>query len=366
MFLQKGKLLKKLDILVVSAWTGGHIYPGICILEALKECVQELNVTFVTNKKGPAPAIVKKHNYRAVFVEAEASLKQPLLVFKAFNLLRKSPPDVILGLGGFLSAVICVVGKFMGIPVFAHEQNLIPGRANRTLYRLFILDRLFVSFKETKKLLKGDRCFYSGNPVRKEFFRVEKEKKSRFTILVIGGSQGSVTINSIFLQALKLLLNKGINPCVIHQTGEVDFERVKKEYEKIGVSADVFGFSYNMPELLSKADLVISRAGASSIFELAAAGKPSILIPYPFATDNHQEKNALMLERIGGGVVILQSQLTPEKLAMFIEAFVHRPELLHILGHNARKLANPESARMIAEHIVNYMSQMRLKRNETS
>ncbi len=360
MFPQKGKLLKRLNILVASAWTGGHIYPGICILEALKEYVKELNVVFVTNKKGPAFNIIKKHNYRPVFIDIDGPLKW-LLFRRMFQLLRKNSPHIILGLGGFLSAAACIAGKLIGIPVFAHEQNFVPGRANRILYRLFILDKLFVSFKETEKLIDGKRCLYSGNPVRKEFFQIKEKNRPEFTILVIGGSQGSVAVNSIFLQALKLLLEKGIKPSVIHQTGDVDFERVKNKYKEMDIKAQVFSFADNMPELLCKADLVLSRAGASSIFELAAAGKASILIPYPFATDNHQEKNALMLERIGGAVVIPQSQLTPEKLAMFIKAFMDKPELLHMLGHNARRLANPDSARIIAEHIV-----MRLRQDEAS
>ena len=360
MSLQKDKSLKRLNILVASAWTGGHIYPGICILEALKEYVQELNAIFVTNKKGPAIHIIKKYGYKPVFIDIDGPLKW-LLFRRMFQLLRKNSPHIILGLGGFLSAAACIAGKLIGIPVFAHEQNFVPGRANRILYRLFILDKLFVSFKETEKLIDGKRCLYSGNPVRKEFFQIKEKNRPEFTILVIGGSQGSVAVNSVFLQALEFLLEKGIKPNVIHQTGDIDFERVKNKYKEMDIKAQVFSFADNMPELLCKADLVLSRAGASSIFELAAAGKASILIPYPFATDNHQEKNALMLERVGGAVVIPQSQLTPEKLAMFIKAFMDRPELLHMLGHNARRLANPDSARIIAEHII-----MRLKQNETS
>ncbi len=362
MSLQKDKPLKRLNILVSSAWTGGHIYPGICILEELKKCVQKLKVIFVTNKKGAAIRILKKYNYRAVFIDTEGHLKRFLAIPKVLQLLRKnSSIDIILGLGGFLSLAACIAGKLMGIPVFAHEQNVIPGRANRILYRLFLLDKLFISFKETERFLKGNRCVFSGNPVRKEFFQVRKKKGSGFTVLVIGGSQGAAVINSTFLQALKLLLKKGVKLNVIHQTGDFDFERIKHEYENIGINADVFSFSDNMPELMQKADLVISRAGAGSIFELSASGKASILIPYPFATDNHQEKNALMLKRMGGAIVIPQSKLTPEELAMLIESLMGRAEILELLGNRAKKLANPDSAKIIAKSILD-----EVKNNESS
>lgn len=347
---QRDRRLKR--ILVASAWTGGHIFPGVSIVEELKRNLKKIDVFFVTDREGPVTQLLKRYGYSVLFLKTNNLAEFFISFFNSFKLINKICPDVIIGLGGRLTAAICIAGKIKGIPIYAHEQNVIPGFTNRILYRLAVIDTLFVSFKETKDILGNRRCVYSGNPVREEFFFEKKEKEALFTIFVMGGSQGATVINKVFLDTLGILLKRGYRFKIIHQTGRYDFENVKKRYKEIGVDAQVYEFIDDMPSVLKRVDLAICRAGASSLFELSASGTPSILIPYPFAKDNHQEKNALILKRIGGAEVILQKDLTPSLLADMISRFLDNPQLLKDMGNNAKKLARRDSAKIITKYIL--------------
>lgn len=352
---------KKLKILIASAWTGGHIFPGISICEEIKKDVEYLDAFFITNKKGPSADILSRYGYHAVFMDVgsikgkgKKAVKNVLKLFptffKSLIVVKRISPSIILGMGGSLSGPICVAGKLLDIPVAIHEQNVLPGFTNRIL--CYFVDKIFVSFQETKNMLKRKGIVVSGNPVRKEFFHIKKEKKDAFTILIMGGSQGSLAINRAFLDALAILNRKGKKINVIHQTGETGFEEVKRKYKELGLQAHIIPFIEDMPSALKEANLVIGRAGASTIFELSASGTPSILIPYPYATDHHQEKNALALARIGGAEIILQKDLTGLKLARSIETYIAHPEKLEKMCKNAKLLAHTESAKIIAKEIM--------------
>ncbi len=341
-----------MNVIVVSAWTGGHIFPAISILNELRRRVKKLNVVFVTNKRGPAVETILRYGYKVMILEIKSSYRLLYTFLSAYRIVKGISPDLILGMGGMLSAPFCIIGKIMKVPVFVHEQNLFPGLTNRFLYRLYFIDRIFISFKETKMFLRGKRIVYSGNPVREEFFQIKSEKREDIpTILIMGGSQGAVSINRAFLDAVSFMKKEGKKIRIIHQTGRIDFENVEKRYKDLGVNAHVFDFIEDMPSILGDADLVISRAGASTIFELSASGIPSILIPYPFAKEDHQKKNALLLKRLGAAEVIYEDQLTGKSLKNKIEALLNNPEKLKKMGESVKKLANPDSARIIADHI---------------
>lgn len=347
-----------MNIIVVSAWTGGHIFPAISILNEIKRRVEKLNVIFITNKKGPVVEILPKYGYKVLILEIKNPYVLLYAFFRAYRIVKKISPDFILGMGGMLSAPFCIIGKIMNVPVFVHEQNLFPGLTNRLLYRLHFIDKIFISFKETEMFLRGKGVIYSGNPVRKEFFQIEaKEKKDVPTIFVMGGSQGSVSINRAFLDAVSLMKREGEKIRIIHQTGRIDLEDVKRRYRELEVDAYIFDFIEDIPSILRDTDLVISRAGASTIFELSASGTPSILIPYPFAKEDHQRKNALLLRRLGAAEVIYEEQLTGRRLKDKIEALLNSPEMMKEMKEKVKGLANPDSAKIIADHILSLVAE---------
>ncbi len=347
---------KEIRLLIASSWTGGHIFPGISICQQLRR-IEKVEVFFVINRRSPAEEILRKQGYTVFILKIEGikgkgikSLlcfsKIPIYFYHSFKLIKKISPSFILGLGGSVCGPICILGKILGIPTAIHEQNLIPGLTNRILS--YFVDNVFVSFEETKKYLRN--AYYTGNPVREEFFCINRKKGEKFRILVTGGSQGAHAINAVFLDALRLLDLDKIK--IIHQTGEKDFFYVKKRYEDMKIDAEVLPFIEDMPAVLEKVDLVISRSGASTLFELSASGTPSILIPYPYSSDRHQEKNALALVKKGGAEMILQDELTAERLAAVIKKYMKQPERLKEMGKKAKMLAKKDSALLISEKIL--------------
>jgi UDP-N-acetylglucosamine--N-acetylmuramyl-(pentapeptide) pyrophosphoryl-undecaprenol N-acetylglucosamine transferase len=245
----------------------------------------------------------------------------------------------------------------MKIPGAIHEQNSYPGLTNKLLYR--IMDMVFISFEESRAYFPKGRVFLTGNPIRKEFIAgdiVDGKDNKRFTILVTGGSQGATAINEAFMGALGILKDRGIDPLVIHHTGERDFDRVVGEYQKKGFQGDVMPFIRDMPAAYRSADIFVGRAGAGTIFELAAMGKPSILIPYPYAANRHQEANARVLAGMGGAEMLLQEDLTPARLANLLERYMEDRTALQRMGERARIKARPEAAKEIVDRLEGMIS----------
>jgi UDP-N-acetylglucosamine--N-acetylmuramyl-(pentapeptide) pyrophosphoryl-undecaprenol N-acetylglucosamine transferase len=217
-----------------------------------------------------------------------------------------------------------------------------------------VADRVFVSFRGSGQYFPKGKVRVTGNPIREPFLNRAKgpeERSKRFTILVTGGSQGASAINSVFIAALKMIKEKGLDPMIIHQTGQAGFENVVRAYRDNGLEGDIKPFIQDMPASYGKADIVIGRAGAGTIFELAALGKPSILIPYPQAADDHQTSNARMLSDAGGARMIPQDELDPDRLAGVLIGFMEDKVALEKMAEQARKAARPDAAKDIADQI---------------
>ncbi len=278
--------------------------------------------------------------------------KLPWSFFQSMAIIKRTSPDMILGVGGYSSGPLCLAGKLMGIPVAIHEQNSYPGLTNRLLSR--VVDMVFISFEESREHFARATFCLTGNPVRsifKEGAKTLPGKKDAFTIFVTGGSQGAVAVNSVFIEALSVMNKKGIGPDVIHHAGQFDYERVLREYETRGLKGEISPFIEDMRGAYERADIFIGRAGAGTIFELAAMGRPSILIPLPGSANNHQETNALALVRAGGAVMMLQKELDGEKLAEKLMNFSNKRDELVEMGKNSRKVARPDAARVIVDQM---------------
>lgn len=350
---------------IAGGGTGGHLFPGIAVAKELEARFERPEILFVVGRQRMESEILSRYGYRVASISVEGikgrGWKKGLAVlfnlpksfFQSIAIIRELSPDVVLGVGGYSSGPFCVAARIKGIPTAIHEQNSYPGLTNRLLSGL--VDRVFVSFEDSITHLKGHTRILTGNPVREELFSeadIKPTDRDRFTILVVGGSQGAMAINKAFADALEHLNQKGKYPEVIHQTGKSDYDRVKEDYHKRGLKGELYPFIQDMATAYHRANLVVSRAGASTLFELAALGKPSILIPYPFATNRHQDINARSLVRLGAAETIRQSDLTGETMANVLTKYMNNRAVLEEMGLKARKMGQRNAAKVIVNHLV--------------
>ncbi|MCX8021276.1 MAG: undecaprenyldiphospho-muramoylpentapeptide beta-N-acetylglucosaminyltransferase [Syntrophorhabdaceae bacterium] len=356
-----------MKILISAGGTGGHIFPGIAVAEAFSSMKGSYEVFFVGTRQGMESTIIPSYGFRLLFVEARQFLGRSVLyrlatllyllkgIYTCKRLIGKEKPDAILGMGGFTSVPVVFAGVISGIPVFLHEQNVEPGLANKVLSRYAKM--VFVSFPESARFLKGKNIHHTGNPLRKGIRRGREEKRGDgLSIFIFGGSRGAKRLNSVAVEMLPLLEEKG-GISVYHQTGKEDFEWVKNEYRQTKINYDVFPFTENMADYYKKSDVVISRAGASTIFELAYFKKAAILIPYPYSAGQHQWKNASYVEKKGGGYVIGNDEATGERVFRAIRHLIENPELIKEMGQNMGNLYVDGAEEKIATYIIDYVGE---------
>jgi UDP-N-acetylglucosamine--N-acetylmuramyl-(pentapeptide) pyrophosphoryl-undecaprenol N-acetylglucosamine transferase len=267
---------------------------------------------------------------------------------KSLFLLIRIKPHLVIGLGGYSSGPIVLLASLMRTPTLILEQNVFPGFTNRTL--ISRIQKAVVAFEGSLPHFKGKGVFL-GNPVRTEFYTLHSKKRnSKLSLLIFGGSQGSHFLNTNITSTLPLLEDKKNELKIYHQTGSHDFEWVRQAYSKNDFhDAEVAPYFYDMPKYFQKSDLVISRAGATTLAELIASHKAALLIPYAKATDNHQVQNALELKKVGGAEIILESEFTPEYFAKTIIAFMDNKDHLDRMEKNLASLKNENSAENISK-----------------
>jgi UDP-N-acetylglucosamine--N-acetylmuramyl-(pentapeptide) pyrophosphoryl-undecaprenol N-acetylglucosamine transferase len=284
------------------------------------------------------------------------ALLVPVSLIDAVTLLRMRRPDVVVGVGGYSSGPVVLAAALGRIPTMLLEQNAVPGLTNRLLAPF--VRSAAVTFDSTRSFF-GSKAFVSGNPVRPEFFEaasaVEDSRANdvqEVRVLVFGGSQGAHAINVAMVEAAVQLAAGRPHLRVTHQTGERDVEMVRSAYGKAGLAADVEPFLFDMGRQLGRADLIVCRAGATALAEIAAAGRPAILIPLPTATDDHQRKNAEAAAAAGAADVLLQSELSGAELATRITRLASDVERRARMGQASRALARPDAARVIVDRIL--------------
>jgi UDP-N-acetylglucosamine--N-acetylmuramyl-(pentapeptide) pyrophosphoryl-undecaprenol N-acetylglucosamine transferase len=354
-----------ISVIIAGGGTGGHIYPGIAIAQEFKSRRGNTQILFVGTARGMETKIVPRAGFALDVIEVAAlkrvtfleRIKALLILPKSFlaarSLIKKTKPQVVIGVGGYASGPVVLVASIMGIPTIIAEQNALPGFTNRILARF--INAAAVSFEEARDLF-GAKAEITGNPVRAEFFSVPlREPGEVIEILITGGSQGAHAINEAVIATLPLLVGESARLSLTHQTGEKDFEKVRAAYEKSGLKAEVRPYLDNMVAEFEHADLVICRAGATTVAELAAAGKPAIMIPFPFAADDHQRKNAEAVERVGAGRMILQAELTPERMAQELLWLINDPQQLVRMAEASRKLGHPDAAARVVDLAMRIM-----------
>ncbi|MCB0341399.1 MAG: undecaprenyldiphospho-muramoylpentapeptide beta-N-acetylglucosaminyltransferase [Bdellovibrionales bacterium] len=355
--------------------TGGHIYPALAMAQAFKTVDSDLSIHFVGSKKGLESKIVPKEGYPlhmvsvgrlnsnvSIFERGLTILALPLAFMQSVYLLLRYRPKFVLGVGGYASAPVLLLASFFRIKTFIWEPNATPGLANRWLSRF--VDEAFVVFPEAKPRMKAKKYQQVGMPVRGTFDNFVAEPAAtgnQFRILVFGGSQGARGINEALSEAIAKDSSwlQGIE--IVHQTGPVDFPRVSAVYEKLhelGLADKVHVFEYlhDMDKRLAWADLVICRSGTGTLSELAATGRPSVLVPFPYAADNHQQKNAEVLVNAGAAKMLLQKDLSADSLKQAIlDLKADEPGRL-AMAKKVKSFYQPGAARKIVEHIFDEIS----------
>ena len=327
-------------VVIAGGGTGGHLYPGIALAKALKKHDKEMEITFVGTEQGIESKVLPREGFPLKTIYSSglvgkkglnrffSCIKIPIGILQSLSWLMWKKPGLVVGVGGYVSGALVLSAWVLRIPILIHEQNSIPGVTNKWLGK--IADKIAVSFKESIKFFPANKTIETGNLIRDELCVSKRETEplpvGRFTILILGGSQGAHSINVGMVKAMDTLLQKKDQLHIIHQTGESDCEWVKTQYAQKGISAEVSPFMHDMEEQYKKASLIICRAGATTLAEITACGKMSILIPYPHATHNHQEHNARVLELAHAAEIILDKDVSGVRFAQSITNAMEQPE----------------------------------------
>jgi UDP-N-acetylglucosamine--N-acetylmuramyl-(pentapeptide) pyrophosphoryl-undecaprenol N-acetylglucosamine transferase len=277
----------------------------------------------------------------------------PLSFFAALRILLQEKPDVVVGVGGYSSGPVVLTAWLLRIPTALQEQNALAGFTNRTLGRF--VKAAFLSFEDTKGVFPADRVHVLGNPIRRKLmdnYLRSKIEHAHFAVLIFGGSLGAHGVNTRVVEALPHLAEVKQELTFLHQTGKADLAMVKEAYAKAGFTAEVVEFIDDMSQAYGKSDLVICRAGATTLAELTCCKKASLLIPFPFATDDHQAVNAQAMVTAGAALMFREAELTGEKLATELKALRREPERLRKMEKASGLLGHPEAAQEIAEVLV--------------
>ena len=364
-----------MKVLIAGGGTGGHLFPGIAIAEEFKRREDTSQMLFVGTKKGIESSVIPNEGYEVKYISSEglkgkgilkkmkSFCKIPIGIIQSIKILNSFRPDIVIGVGGYASGPVGAASLLLGYPLVIQEQNLFPGFTNRMLGRFANL--IFISFDETRKFFSGRRVCLTGNPIRRGIvecgmrnadFKLQFSTPNssiftaKFTILIFGGSQGAHSINKAMVDGLKYLTKFKDLIFIIHQTGKTDFEFVKKAYDKMGFESEVVPFINNMADSYRKADLVICRAGATTISEITACGKAAILIPFPFAINSHQDMNAAVLKDHEAAEMIIERDLSGEVLANKILFLMQNRANLFKMEYESRKMGKPNAAKEIVEY----------------
>ena len=352
-------------VLIAGGGTGGHLFPGVAIAEEVRARDADAAVRFVGTARGIEARVLPELGWDLSLIQVSGLktvgmlgtlrglLKLPRALWQARRIVKEWKPDAVIGVGGYASGPVVLMARLRGVPTAICEQNSIPGFTNKLLGR--VVRKVFLSFEESRRFFKAKKVAMTGNPVRRELAArllaasTEPRPLDRPTaILVSGGSLGAVAVNDLASRALiALAAQRPIS--IVHQTGVADEETVAARYRAADVNADVRAFIKDMASEYARADLIVCRAGATTVAELAIAGKPAIFIPYPFAADNHQERNAAEMQASGAALSYRQAELTAEKLAAAISPLLDDLDRRAAMGAAMRALARPAAAAAVVD-----------------
>lgn len=360
--------------ILTGGGTGGHIYPAVSIAKEIKRKYKDAEIIFVGTDKGLESKIVPKEGFalRTIKVrgfERKLTLKNLVAVKEAAfsitkvrRIIKDFQPDIVIGTGGYVCGTVMLAAALMGIPTLIHESNAFAGLTNKVLFRF--VDKVALNFEEAAKYFKNsDKVAITGNPIRTDIFDIPKEKgleEFRFRkdiplVVVTGGSRGARRINNSLLSLAEECVKTGKFQ-LLHVTGDTQYQAVMQGYKERNIPLEdtnikVVPYLHNMPYALAASDLIISRCGAMTLSEVTALGKPSVLIPFPYAADNHQEYNARALEKKGAAVVIVEKDLTEQLLRNTVLELLNNKQKLLEMAENSRLLGVRDASEKIGNII---------------
>ena len=349
-------MVKSSTFVMAGGGTGGHVIPALAVARELRACGH--SVRFIGTRRGMEAKLVPPENFPIDWIEI-GGLKRvglrktistlaelPWSVWQAARLLKRAAPAAVFSMGGYVAGPVLLAALWKRIPVVAMEPNAIPGFTHRHLARFFA--RALVSFPETARWFAVGRTEVTGLPIRQEFFAVPVKPPSKpFTILLTGGSQGSRTLNRAAEESWPLWPKDSVR--LIHQTGQAAFKDLEHGFQTSGIQGEIRPFLDDMPQAFADADLVVSRSGMGAVSELAAAGKPSILVPLPTSSDNHQLHNAEAFQKAGAALLITDAELTGQRLVEEVSRLIASPSRLETMSAAARAFSKPGAARRAAD-----------------
>ena len=355
-------------LLIAGGGTGGHLFPGVALAEELRAREPEAAVRFVGTARGIEARVLPELGWDLVLIEVSGLktvgalgalrglVRLPRALWQSRRVVKEFRPDVVVGVGGYASGPVVLMARLMGVKTGILEQNSIAGFTNKLLGKL--VHAVFLHFAETRRFFKAKKILMTGNPIRREI-RLALESgsgsgsgsgsRSELRLFAFGGSQGAQALNEIVADAAALLAARGVSLAIVHQTGAQNLEKTQERYARAGIEADVRAFIKDMAAEYRRADLVIARAGATTVAELGVVGRPAILVPYPFAADNHQEVNAREMAEAGAALMFRQSELTAEKLADTVAGLARDPQALSRMSAAMKALGKPRAAEAILD-----------------
>jgi len=360
-------------VIIAAAGTAGHINPGLAIANKIKEEEPSSEIIFIGTKRGLENDLVPRAGYELKSIEAYGlSLKRPdrlLKTLKGFGeakkIIKEFKPDVVIGTGGYICGAVITEANKLGIKTLLHESNAFPGKAVKMLAKK--TDCIMVGFKEAKeRLLKANKTVVTGNPTKIKDLNLNKTEKDKIIkgleldskkpiLLVFGGSQGARAINNAIIKIVKEKVNS--NYQIIWAPGPVQYDIIKEELKNNNMDIEnlqnikVYPYIYNMEEMMNISDLLICRSGAMTVNEVSIVGKPAIFIPLPGVSQNHQEYNAKVLQKIGAAKIIHNEDLEKFDLNKYIEELIYNKELLKQMGEKAKSVSNENALEIIFEEI---------------
>jgi UDP-N-acetylglucosamine--N-acetylmuramyl-(pentapeptide) pyrophosphoryl-undecaprenol N-acetylglucosamine transferase len=347
----------KHSFVLTGGGTGGHIFPALAVAQVLRDRGHRL--LFIGTREGMESRLVPEAGYDMEFIRSGAlnrvGLRQqlqtafqlPLGVLNASGILRKFRPRAVFSMGGFVAGPVVLATSVARIPLVVMEPNAVPGFANRKMARYVY--RALLGFEVTRKWFPPSRSEVTGVPVRPEFFGVEPKKGGRFTVLITGGSRGSRTLNRASQESWPLFRNGGAPIRIVHQTGTAEHEKLAREFKSTGLDGEVVPFIHDMANTFRQADVVVGRAGAGAVNEIAAAKMASVLVPFPFAADDHQRRNAEVMAEAGAARMVLDHELTGERLFEEIEKLRADPASMEAMRARVKQFARPGAAERAAD-----------------
>jgi len=345
------------SFVMTGGGTGGHVIPALAVARVLEE--QGHRLLFVGTKDGMESRLVPEASFEIEFIRSgglnrvgwrkqlQTGWQLPLGLAAAMTILRRFRPAAVFSTGGFVAGPVSVAALLSRIPLVVMEPNAIPGIANRKIARRVY--RALLGFEETRTWFPAERAEVTGLPVRPEFFALEPKQGGVFTVLITGGSRGSRTLNRAARESWPLFRESGSMVRIVHQTGTAEYEELAKEFAGTGLLGQIVPFISHMSEAFAVADLVIGRAGAGAVNEIAAAGMPALLVPFPFAADDHQRRNAEALVHAGAARMVLDREMNGTRLFEEVERLRADPDTRAAMRRNVKRFARPGAAMRAAD-----------------